>query len=232
MPKRVVVNFAKGGGYPQLQARLVKSLKAAGYHDEILTFSDDLQLGCRPHSEVPYGFKVWAIQAALELAESVLWCDASVLATRNPQGIFGHIEEFGYILFDSGWNCAQWTSDKCLLNFSTTRDEAKKMVHYSGGCVGLSRHSTVAQEFLRHLVYHVQDGTSFQGAWSNEAGQVSTDPYCLGHRHDQSVGSLIAARLGMKILPGRGSYFEYNTGPKNVGPKAEFLVDYNRNVPI
>jgi hypothetical protein len=40
----------------------------------------------------------------------------------------------------------------------------------------------------------------FHGAWHNHACEVSTDPKCTGHRHDQSVASILAYRLGFRNL--------------------------------
>ena len=194
----------------------MNSLLAVGYEHHLTLYTDESQLGCRPHSEVPYGFKVAALKAAFDHPlqfDSVLWCDAAVWAHQTPVKIFEHIEKHGYVFFHAGWDCGQWTSDVCLKNMGVTRDEAKKMAHYSASCFGLSPRDERCQEFLRRLIHFAHDGTSFPGSWTNENGQVSSDPYCLGHRHDQAVGSILAAQLGMIPIIGHETYFAYYSNP-------------------
>jgi hypothetical protein len=67
----------------------------------------------------------------------------------------------------------------------------------------------VSSEFLAQLNVFAWDGASFRGDWDNERNQVSSDTRCRGHRHDQSVGSILAYKLGMKQLVGKKTYFDY-----------------------
>jgi hypothetical protein len=47
------------------------------------------------------------------------------------------------------------------------------------------------------------------GSWTNQNKKVSNDPRCLGHRHDQSVGSILACQLGMEHIIPHETYFQY-----------------------
>lgn len=219
MKKHCLINFAKGAWYPRGQARLLQSLKDTGYDGDVYAWSDESHLAVPGHESMPYAFKIGAFNHVAALGHKIiLWCDAAVFAIKNIQPIFDHIEREGHILFHSGFNCAQWTSDVCLEQCSVTRDEAEKMPMYMACCMGLNLDHPRSAEFLRRLTERALDGVSLPGAWNNTGNSVSKDLRCQGHRHDQSIGSLIAAQMQMEIIIAHHTYFAYyGHGPYHYG---------------
>lgn len=218
MPRTCIINYASGAWYPRGQERLCRSLVDVQFFKlgDIFAFNETT-LSCPPHQAIPYGFKVAAFNYVLERGyKVVLWCDAAVWAIKPLDTIFDYIEEHGHIFFQAGWNCAQWTSDACLKQMDVSRDAAERMSQYMGCCMGFNFDHPRSIEFMKRLTGYAWDGICFPGAWSNEAQQVSTDPRCLGHRHDQTVGSIIASQLGMDQIVGHETYFAYYNSSGNV----------------
>jgi hypothetical protein len=205
-----IINFAKGHWYPRGQARLIQSLKDTGFDGDLYCWNDEKQIGAPPHEMMPYAFKIAAFNRVADMGyRRILWCDAAVFAIKSIQPVFDHIKQHGHVLFHSGFNCAQWTSDACLNVAHITRDEAEKMPMYMACCMGLDLDNPRSVEFLRRLTQQALDGVSLPGAWRNDQNQVSQDPRCQGHRHDQSIGSLVAAQLGMEVIIAHHTYFAY-----------------------
>lgn len=206
--KKCVINFAAGGWYGNGQKRLVESLKSTGFDGDVLTWSDPAVLGCLPHQQVPYGFKPYALKHAADKGyELVLWADASCWAIKNIQPMFDHIEEHGHLFFYNNM-IGVFTSDRCLANFGVSREEADKMEMLMGICMGFNMTNPKCQELLKDWVAAANDGSSFQGAWTNNNQEVSTSPTCKGHRHDQSVASILACRLKMDYVVAHHTYFQ------------------------
>lgn len=206
-----VVNFAFGAEYENLQRRLSLTLDRVGFKGARHFWTSYAALGCPPHDVVPYAFKPYALQRALALgAELALWVDAVIYAIRPLDPIFDYLSGHSHLFFFNG-NIGQWTSDACLAGFNVTRDQALNLPMLLGCCMGFNFRSPVTREFLARWVAKSQDGMSFQGSWSNTGanfGSVSSDPRCLGHRHDQSVASLLAWELGMSLVP-KDDYVAY-----------------------
>lgn len=212
MKDTCIINFAKGAWYPRGQARLVQSLHDTGYDGDIFTWNEEHTLGVPPHELQPYAFKIGAFQyAAMKGYKKILWCDAAVFAIKSIKPIFDHIEREGHILFQSGFNCAQWTSDACLSAMAVNRDEAEKMTMYMACCMGLDLNNPRSVKFLDRLTHYAMEGHCLPGAWQNLNHEVSWDSRCQGHRHDQSIGSIVAAQLGMEVIVAHQTYFAYYT---------------------
>jgi hypothetical protein len=212
MKKHCIINFARGAWYPRGQTRLIQSLRDTQFDGDLYCWNNEQQIAMPPHEMMPYAFKIGAFNHVADLGyRKILWCDAAVFAIKPVTPIFDHIEKHGHLFFQSGFNCAQWTSDTCLKACGVTRDEAEKMPMYMACCMGLDLDNPRSAEFLRRLTLRALDGVSLPGAWRNENHEVSQDPRCQGHRHDQSIGSLIAAQLGMEAIIAHYSYFAYFT---------------------
>lgn len=210
--KTCIINFAKGAWYPAGQQRLVRSLRDVGYDGDVLTFNEEAQVRAPSHQSQPYAFKIGAFNLAASLGyRSILWCDAAVFAIKPITPIFDHIAQHGHILFQSGFYCSQWTSDVCLKACGISRDEASRMLMYMACCMGLSLDHARSVEFLRRLTERAADGVSLPGAWRNDNHEVSSDLRCSGHRHDQSIGSILAAQMGMDVIVPHETYFAYYT---------------------
>lgn len=187
-----MVNYATGG-FVKGQERLVASCRALGQDVACYGVEDRFT----PHSEIPYFFKCQALLEAAKRALVLLWADASVFASGGGplEPVFEYIEREGYYLQNQGWNNAQWCHDRALAAFGYTRDEAETQCQVLGGFWGVSLLHPTGRLLLEELVKH---SDLFKGEWSNTRKTESLDARCLGHRHDQSVMSLLAAKHGLK----------------------------------
>jgi len=214
-----VLNFASGKSYPMGQARLVDSLRRTGFKGDILAFEDESQFGAPTHQEVPYAFKVSLIRYAQKLGyRFVLWCDSSVVATGSLTEIFSMIDFFGCLFFRNGF-LWEWIGDDALKKMNVQRSylEEKRVVEISASCFGLDLHEMGIQNFLSNWELRARDG-SFNGAWNNAHGEVSSDLRVKGHRHDQSIASLLVHQYGLPIQEGNAcgyQYYKENGNTKN-----------------
>lgn len=207
--KTCIINYASGAWYPRGQARLVQSLADLSFTGSVLTWNNPADLGCPPHQQVPYAFKPYALRRAKEMGfELVLWCDASVWAIRPVTPVFDYLAAHSHMFFHNT-SIGMWTSDACLKGFNLDRDKAMDMSMLMGICMGFNLTAPVTQEFLNQWLAKADDGFSFPGDWNNDRKQVSPDPRCRGHRHDQSVASILACNLGMGYIIPHETFFCY-----------------------
>lgn len=213
-----IVCVGIGNWHPLGVQRLAESLR--GWDGVFYGWSEQYPPECPAHQEVPYGFKVRALQYGLSHnnfeCENVLWLDSSFWAIGDVNRIFDIIDRDGYFLWHSGWNCSTWTNDKSLRYFNVTRDEAESIPMIAAGCLGLSRRSPVAMSFLDQWDQAMRSGT-FQGAHKRSPEDKEDSRY-RGHRHDQSSASILAYQHGMRIHEGDDlvSYWREDLKPTTV----------------
>lgn len=192
----IIVNFATKG-YIAGQKRLAASLN--GY--KTLMLQDYAQIGSPSHQDSPYEFKLWAIEKAFELDDIVLYCDSSLWRVGDLSIAENIIKQDGYLLTAAGHYVGRWVNDYQKNYFNLTDQELLQwtggMTMFSAGFVGLDKKSSIAMEFLKQWKQAAIDGC-FKGDWQTT-------------RHDQSIGSIIASRLGMKYQRG-GEHLAY-VGP-------------------
>lgn len=207
--KKCVINYASENWYPRGQQRLQQSLKDTGFNGDFLKWSDAHEIGSPTHQEAPYAFKPHALKSAFTRGyELVLWCDASVWAVKPIDSVFGYLSEHSHMFFYN--TCAgEWTSDACLNGFGISREAAMKIPMLMGICMGFNLTHDVTRKFLNQWLEKSRDGFSFPGDWRNDHNQVSSDPRCKGHRHDQSVASILAFNLGMEYIVPHETFFSY-----------------------
>lgn len=184
---RAVVNFSNGS-YLGKQQRLIQSMAKYGYRT--FAYQDYSQIGSTTHQQDPYGFKLYAIQKAVEQgATTILYCDSSIWAIKDPTPLFEIIENEGYLMQEAGHYVGRWANDECLNYFGITREEANKMPMYgNAGLLGLNMNQEIANSFMDAWFESLRAG-AFRGTWDN-------------HRHDMTCGSIIANQLGMKYKSG------------------------------
>jgi len=206
--KRCIINYAEGGWYPRGQARLLQSLASVGWKESVFLFNATSHPDCPSHYDIPYGFKYWAFDCVREMGyDQALWLDCSFYAAKPLDGIFDGITDAGYVLQRSeGYTVGDWTSDVAIEKLGLSRLEAKAMVMHDGGLIGLDFRNDKATLFLDEMLHCMTIDGMFQGAWTNEKHQVSDDDTVGGHRHDMSVGSVVASTLKMQYAPA-GTYW-------------------------
>jgi hypothetical protein len=203
--KKCVVSFAdKAGSYQAKMKRLEQSLKG-NFDGDFLGFTDYKEIGCEPHSVIPYKFKPYAIQKAIDLGyEQILWCDSPIVAIKSIQPVFDHIEQHGYVFFDNiGHPLGKWTNEKTLNWFDISRQEAMEIKMIMACCMGLHPyHSSYLGatngKFIYHIfqTYRLLADKLYPGSWDD-------------HRHDQSVISCLIQNAKMEILTGQDTFFAY-----------------------
>lgn len=204
----IIVNFSTEL-YKPGQKRLSESLNG---HKQLM-LNSYASIGSPTHQESPYEFKIHAIEAAFEVDPIVLYCDASFWAVGDLGKIEKTIKEDGYLLCEAGAWVGDWTNEFTRNYFKLTKAEASVpggLFMFSAGFVGLNKDSDMAMEFFRQWKESGKAGC-FRGSHTN-------------HRHDQSAGSIIAQRLGMKYQPG-GKVISYvGPGYAEPDPEASFYL--------
>ncbi len=200
--RECIINYSEGHWYPRGQARLVKSLASVNFAGNVLLFDGSMIKGCPTHQQSPYAFKYWIFDYVRKKGyDYVLWLDSSFWAIKSLTPLFNRIAAIGYVLQTSdGYKLGNWCSDIALKNLGYTREKSFSMVMHDGGLIGLHMHNEKALNFLRQMIEYSLDGITFKGAWKNNKQQVSKHPRVLGHRHDMSVGCMVADKLGMKAV--------------------------------
>jgi hypothetical protein len=225
MKKTVVVNFANNvGRYIQMQKRLAQSLERVGFDGDIVLYNHEEHIthSCPYHKSedpnlhangrvVPYGFKAYAIEEMIKRGyENIIWADAAVYASKDIAPFIKQIEEDGYIFFDNvGFSVGDYTSDRCLRKHGWTREKAFQARMIMACLMGFNTKSKEAMEFLTKYKHAADDGESYIGAWHNTNGEVSEDLRVKGHRHDQSVASMLIHDMGLKITNAQETHFAY-----------------------
>jgi hypothetical protein len=189
--------------------------------------------------DVPFAFKPYCLAEAREHGgKLLLWLDSSCVAVRQLEPIFEQIERDGYILFRNGRRrVGEWASDEALSALGLSRDQAMEMPEVNAAVIGLNTSSPLANSFLERWHRAAQEGLAFRGVSEqlrdendyqdvkgNRNVRVSSDPRVRGHRHDQTVAGVLAARLGMK-LSSEGLWLSSGARrAKPIGPKARIVL--------
>jgi len=192
--KRAVVSFANGQYLSKLE-RLKESFKGRTDAD-LITFTDYSQIGCKPHTVIPYQFKPYAIQKAVNMGyDSILWVDSPIVAIQSVGPVFDYIEENAYMFFDNiGHPLGRWTNQKALDYFGVRRDDAMIIYQIMACCMGFNFTNPVVKAIFSK--YLSLSDELYPGSWSD-------------HRHDQTVMSFLIHQFGLHILTGHKTFFIY-----------------------
>jgi len=191
---KCVVSFADGAGdYRKKLQRLEQSLKG-NFDGDFIGFTDYKQIGSPKHSEIPYAFKPYAIQKAIDLGyDQILWCDSPIVAKKSIEPVFDHIAKHGYLFFDNiGHSLGMWTNQRALDHFKMTRQQAMNIPMIMACCMGFTK--GLLSGFYEYKSLAV---SLYPGSWED-------------HRHDQTVMSFIIHQRGSTILKGQDTFFAYS----------------------
>lgn len=220
--KRTIVNCAIGGHYRALQPRLQAACETHCPEAKLM-FWQDYPTGCQPHPQQQYGFKIHAIQAAIDSgAERVLWIDCTFIPTASIEPLWDVVETEGWYAPKQGDSkLGTWATDTALEIYGINRDEAMQVPMVFSGLVGLNlTPGNVGSEVLRRWRDLYQRG-AFNGPhrnipgepvqlWGNKlSGHCSNDPRCEGHRHDEAALSFVLHSLG--LVPRRHGFLTLET---------------------
>lgn len=205
MSKSCIINFASSAhNYRDGQERLKNSLDKYAPGIDFLSWTDEKQIGSPLHIHVPYSFKPYAFEMARSRGyDVILWVDASIYAIKSLKPVFDYIEHNG-CYFEKAlpkfWT-GEWSSDIALKNLNVSRTEAMGIKELAATVIGLNFRSEIANRFFDKWFGYAQDGQTFVGDLTNERLQVSSDPRVKGHRNDQTVASILAHQMNIKLLP-------------------------------
>lgn len=173
-------------------------------------FYRELPLGCPPHEESMYAFKIYAMQRAIDAGfRYILWMDSSFQPIASIEPLWERIRQYGWYAAKQGNSMVgEWSNDETLAHFGVSRDVAMEIRLCYSGLVGLDMQDVTAAS-----IWYEWRGTMQNGLWTaphfNEpgkpqtdrgekfAGHVSNDPRVSGHRHDETSLSLILHGMGL-----------------------------------
>jgi len=211
MNKNCIISFANSKNkYIQNLSRLGESLRNNFSYD-FLGFIGEKSLGAPLHSEVPYGFKIYAFKKALEAGfKNILYLDSSCFAIKNVDCCFDEIEDIGIICQLAGHYVGTWTNDFTLKYWGLKRDETMEMQMIgNAGMLGINFESQIGKKFFSLWEKSMSEGC-FNGKWVNTDNSESEDERCKGHRHDMSNSSIIINQMGIiHIAKGGEEYLQY-----------------------
>lgn len=78
-----------------------------------------------------------------------------------------------------------------------TRENALTLSEVASGFIGFNLNDKTCNKILDEFFSLAKDGSLFKGYWNNTNNSVSSDPRVKGHRHDQTVLSLLAHKYKM-----------------------------------
>jgi hypothetical protein len=215
--KQCVVSFAdSAGSYRKKLQRLEQSLKG-NFDGDFLGFTDYKQIGSPRHDEIPYAFKPYAIQKAIDLGyEQILWCDSPLWAVKSIQPVFDYIEKEGYVFFDNiGHPLGMWCNDRTLKNFGIDREESFHVRQIMACCMGMAANHGDKYKYRGKIepkdIFSDYKGNRafYIGEWENDELTESQDRRVRGHRHDQAVMSCVLHTNNVPILKGQDTFFAY-----------------------
>jgi hypothetical protein len=153
-------------------------------------------------------------------ADIAILLDAAFYPIRSVQPLVEHIARHGYYLCDNGMNIGEWSSDRCLERMSESRRDVWGLREASSYCVGLNFGDGRCIDLLQRWCGFASDRLTIPGPHDNDQmaapplvwrnlGMVSSDERVRGHRHDQTVLSILAHRLGMTRFTQRPMFTSY-----------------------
>lgn len=200
---RAVISFANTPFYREKMKRLQESVEAQGI--KFIGYTSCEEVGCKPHSEVPYQFKPYAIDRARKAGvTSLLWLDSPIVAIQNITPVFEYIEKNGYLFFDNiGHPLGKWCNDKTLLHFDILRQDAMNIKQVMACAQGWhfndlsdTKDTGIFTRLSLFEFYKDLSDSLYPGPWAN-------------HRHDQAVLSCLIYKYKWNIENGHETFFMY-----------------------
>jgi hypothetical protein len=216
---KVLVSFANLGreDYRKSQLRLIKSFVETGWNGDYLIRSTDsyvdeymgvkIKLGSLPfnekyglspnHDEMPYAFKCYLLQEAIEAGYTkLLWCDSTIVCVKNLDPLFELASEAGFVSFkNEGHDLKYWISDAAVTALKITEAQLETMEQCMACVMIFDIENQIGEKLFYDWMDKCRDGVSFQ----MESGSKRLG--YKGHRGDQPIISALAALAGIKLRP-------------------------------
>lgn len=171
-------------------------------------------------ADMPYQFKVFAIQAAREAGyEQVIWADSTVRMLKNPAPLLEIAKERGVVAWDNlGFPLLNWINDTALNRLGENMESIASIKQIMACCIIFDFTNPMAV-----AVFERWSQAAFDNTFRND--ETYRDDF-KGHRHDQAAISVILHRYGVPLLEyGEGfCYQEAYGGPLTEG-KEIFLMN-------
>jgi hypothetical protein len=182
--------------------RQLHSLRCHAFEGTWLAWQTDLPGGSPSHVEAPFGFKPFCFMEAVRRGyTTVLWMDAAVVPVASLDPLFRQIEERGFLFFEEDHSVGEFCSDAALHTLGLKREMSFELRSCWACVIGLDLNQSLPRRFLEEWARLAMDGKTFAGPkWSGVKGfplTASDNPRVKGHRHDQTVASVLAHRLGL-----------------------------------
>jgi hypothetical protein len=230
-----ICTVALGGWYPRGAARMIQEFHRVSPGYNITAYVDTLPEGS-PSNVIEGGYDYTAycakpfalMRAAAAGAGVAILLDAAFYPIRSIAPLVDHIAQHGYYFCKNGFRVGEWSSDRCLERMGCTREDAFTMDEISSYCVGLNLADGRCIELVQRWCGFAQDRLTIPGPHTNSLcgvdvaasmgwkpgggrnpGPSSKDPRVKGHRHDQTVLSILAHRMGMRELTERPKFTAY-----------------------
>lgn len=179
--KCIVSLATKNGRYVDGLARLSNSLRDNAFEIDFLGFVHEHSVGAPLHTEMPYAFKVHAIQKAIDAGYTqILWLDCSVWAVAPVEPIFNIIEQNGYWFEGAGCWLEDWCNEPSIKYFGLNKSQKTPMIQ--SGFMGFNMKMLNGTILWDAFVMSYNKGL-FKGSWDD-------------HRHDQSCISAVLKNHG------------------------------------
>lgn len=186
-----IISFANNrGNYYKALDRLEQSLKDVGFTGTFIGYRDEASIGAPLHIDNPYAFKIFCFaKARVNGFKKIIYVDSAVWAIKNPDVLFELLEDNGYLMQEAGHFVRDWCNEETAKHYGLTEKEKTEMLMYgNAGFLGLNFGYAIAEQFFFSWNIGMMQGF-FKGSWEN-------------HRHDMTVGSILANRMGMKYIKG------------------------------
>ena len=214
--KVVICTVALGGWYPRGLARMIQEFERVSPGYEIQAHVNTLPFGA-PAAVVEGGYdytaycaKPFALLAArMSGADIAILLDCAFRPIRPIHPLIDHIAQTGYYLCDNGNRVGEWCSDRAMERMGQTREKLLEMREASSYCVGLNFADGRCVELLHRWCGFAGDRLTIPGPHTQfehegrNVGHVSYHQGVKGHRHDQTVLSVLANQMGMTNLQQR-----------------------------
>ena len=164
-----------------------------------------------------YAAKAFVLDAARKSGATIaILLDAAFYPIRRIHPLVEFIARHKYYFCRNGYQVGEWASDKSLENFLMERRAAFQIPEISSYCVGLNFTDDKCISLLdkwcclSNISGIIAGPHSAPGSGdARNQGFVSTDPRVRGHRHDQTLLSVLASWGGMTRMVDRPKFTSY-----------------------